>query len=111
MQEMRRGKLLRVHLSEHDRYNGKPLYEAIVEKCREMRMAGASVFKGLEGYGETAEIHRSHLITHDQPVLITIADSEENVHKLIPVIDDMLDTGLIAISDVEIVRFQRNGRG
>ena len=109
MPEPQPGKLLRVHISEHDHYNGKPLYEAIVQKCREMSIAGATVFKGLEGYGETAEIHRSHLISHDQPILITIIDSEPQLSKLIPVLDEMLDTGLMAMSDVEIIRFQTNG--
>jgi len=104
------GKLLRVHVSEHDRYDGKPLYEAIVQKCREMKIAGATVFKGLEGYGETAEIHRSHLIGHDQPILITIVDSEPQLTKLIPVLDEMLDTGLMAMSDVEIIRFRSSAK-
>jgi uncharacterized protein len=110
MPEVQTGKILRVHVSEHDHYNGKPLYEAIVEKCREMKIAGATVFKGLEGYGETAEIHRSHLIGHDQPILITIVDSESQMRKLIPILDEMLDTGLMAISDVEVLRFQRGSQ-
>ncbi len=107
MPETQPGKLLRIHVSEHDRFDGKPLYEAIVQKCREMKIAGATVFKGLEGYGRTAEIHRAHLIGHDQPILITIVDSESQVRKLIPILDDMLDTGLMAVSDVEVMRFQR----
>jgi PII-like signaling protein len=107
MPEAQTGKILRVHVSEHDHYDGKPLYEAIVQKCREMKIAGATVFKGLEGYGETAEIHRSHLMSHDLPILITIVDSEPQMRKLIPVLDEMLDTGLMAMSDVEIMRFQR----
>lgn len=104
------GKLLRVHVSEGDHYKGKPLYEAIVQKCREMKIAGATVFKGLEGYGETAEIHRAHLIGHDQPILITIVDSDEQLRKLIPVLDEMLDTGLMAMSDVEIIRVQSSAK-
>ncbi len=108
MPETQRGKLLRIHVSEHDRFDGKPLYEAIVQKCREMKIAGATVFKGLEGYGRTAEIHRSHLIGHDQPILITIVDSDSQVRKLIPILDDMLDTGLMSVSDVEVMRFQRS---
>jgi PII-like signaling protein len=107
MPETQTGKILRVHVSEQDQYDGKPLYEAIVQKCREMNIAGATVFKGLEGYGETAEIHRSHLMSHDLPILITIVDSELQMRKLIPVLDEMLDTGLMAMSDVEIMRFQR----
>jgi uncharacterized protein len=107
MPETQTGKILRVHVSERDQYNGKPLYEAIVQKCREMKIAGATVFKGVEGYGETAEIHRAHLIGHDQPILITIVDSESQLRRLIPVLDEMLDTGLMAMSDVEMIRVQR----
>ena len=103
------GKMLRVYVSEGDQYNGKPLYEAIVQKCRELTIAGATVFKGLEGYGESAEIHRPHLLGHDQPILITIVDSESQMSKLIPILDEMLDTGLMAISDVEVLRVQRTG--
>ena len=106
MPETQRGKLLRIHVSEHDRFDGKPLYEAIVQKCRDLKIAGATVFKGLEGYGQTAEIHRAHLVGHDQPILITIVDSEPQVRRLIPALDEMLDTGLMAVSDVEVMRFR-----
>ena len=68
-------RLLRIHIAESDRCGGKPLYEAIVQKCREMKIAGATVFRGLEGYGETAEMHKHHLTRHDQPILISIVDS------------------------------------
>src|SRR5215831_9708717 len=82
MQPSRSAKLLRLHFSESDKYRGKPLYEAIVQKCRELSIAGATVFRGLEGYGESAEIHRHHLIGHDQPIVVTIVDSEENIRRL-----------------------------
>jgi PII-like signaling protein len=70
----------------------RPLYEAIVEKCREMKIAGATVFRGLEGYGETGEMHRAHLVRHDQPILISIVDTAENIACLAPVIEQMMDT-------------------
>jgi PII-like signaling protein len=95
MPETQTGKILRVHVSERDQYNGKPLYEAIVQKCREMKIAGATVFKGVEGYGESADSHRAHLIGNDQPILITIVDSESQLRRLIPVLDEMPDTGLM----------------
>jgi hypothetical protein len=98
-------RLLRIHISESDRYGGKPLYEAIVNKCREMKIAGATVFRGLEGYGETAEMHKYRL--HDQPILISIIDTAENLAGLAPVVEAMMDTGLIAISDVQVVRVQK----
>ena len=100
-------KLLRIHISETDRYQGKPLYEAIVEKCREMKIAGATVFRGLEGYGGTAEMHRHHLARHDQPILISIVDSGENIARLTPVVEGMMDTGLMAVSEVRAIRVQK----
>lgn len=106
MSKTQTGKILRIHISERDQYKGKPLYEVIVQKCREMKMSGATVFKGLEGYGETAEIHRAHLIGHDQPILIVIVDSESQVRKLVSVLEDMLDTGLMALCDAEVIKFQ-----
>src|SRR5262252_6392879 len=82
-------KLLRLHITERDRFQGKPLYEAIVEKCRELKIAGATVFRGLEGYGDTAEIHRRHLLVHDEPIVVLIVDSEENVQRLLPALEEM----------------------
>jgi PII-like signaling protein len=96
--------LLRIHISEGDRFEGKPLYEAIVTRCREMKIAGATVFRGLEGYGEGAAIHKSH---HDQPILISIVDSADNLDRLTPVLEAMLDTGLMAVSDVRAIRVQK----
>lgn len=100
-------RLLRIHISEEDGFQGKPLYEAIVAKCRELKIAGATVFRGLEGYGESAEMHKSHLIRHDQPILIAIVDSEDNLSRLVPVVEEMMDTGLMAVSDVRVVRVQK----
>lgn len=100
-------KLMRVHFSEHHRYQGKPLYEAIVSKCLEMKIAGATVIRGLEGYGEMAQIHRSHLLKHELPTVVTIVDSAENIERLAPVIEEMMGTGLIAVSDVQIRRIQK----
>jgi PII-like signaling protein len=101
-------KILRLHFSEHDRYRGKPLYEAVVDKCRELHIAGATVYRGLEDYGETAEMHRSHLLTHDLPIIVSIVDSAENIARLLPVVEEMMDKGLIAMSDVEMIRIQRS---
>ena len=107
MQNYQPAKLLRLHFGEHDRYHDKPLYEAIVEKCLELRIAGATVFRGLEGYGETAEIHRPRILVHDLPIVLQIVDSEENIRRLLPVVEEMLDKGLIAMSDVNIRRVEK----
>jgi PII-like signaling protein len=107
MRETLSARLLRIHISESDRHQGKPLHEAIVAKCRELKIAGATVFRGLEGYGGTAELHRAHMIRHDQPILITIVDTAENLERLIPIVEQMMDTGLLATSEVEIIRVQK----
>jgi PII-like signaling protein len=100
-------KILRIHISEADRSRGKPLYEAIIARCRELKIAGASVFLGLEGYGETAELHKAHLVRSDRPVLITVVDTPENIERLIPVVAQLMDTGLMAVSGAQMVRVEK----
>jgi hypothetical protein len=107
MQTTKKAKILRLHFNESDQHNGKPLYEAIVGRCRELKIAGATVFRGLEGYGETAEIHRHHLIKKDQPIVVTIVDTAENMGRLLPDLEEMMDTGMIATSDVEYIRIEK----
>lgn len=107
MRTVKQAKLLRLHFSEGDHYNGKPLYEAIVNRCRELKIAGATVLRGLEGYGETAEIHRHHMARKDQPIVVTIVDTAENLARLIPEVEEMMDTGMIATSDVEFIRIDK----
>jgi uncharacterized protein len=101
------GKLLRVHISEADRAGNQPLYEAIVARCREMKIAGATVFRGVEGFGETGDLHRPHLGRHNQPIEIAIVDTAGNIARLIPEIERMMNTGTLAASDVRMVRVQK----
>lgn len=105
---MPRAKILRLHFNEGAQFNGRPLHHAIVKKCYDMNIAGATVFRGLEGYGETAEIHRRHLIARDRPIIVVIVDTAERLQELLPVVESMMDTGMIAMSDVEMVRVQRD---
>jgi PII-like signaling protein len=107
MQPARTARILRIHTSETDRYQGKPLYEALVAKCRELKIAGATVFRGLEGYGETAEMHRAHLIRHEQPIIIVIVDVPENLERLLPAVEQMMTTGVLASSEVAMIRVQK----
>ena len=111
MQPENPAKLLRIHVSEEDRFQGKPLYEAIVNKCREMKIAGATVFRGLEGYGESAEMHKSHLARHDRPIIIVIVDTPERLKRLLPALEEMMNTGLMALSDVTVIRVQKDSSG
>jgi len=107
MQPYQPAKLLRLHFTERDRHQGKPLFEAMIEKCRELKIAGATVFRGLEGYGDTAEIHRSHVLRHDLPIIVQIVDTAESIQRLVPILEEMMDKGLIAISDVNVMRIQK----
>jgi uncharacterized protein len=100
-------KLLRIHISESDRYGGTPLVEAIIAKCRELKIAGATVFQGLEGFGDSTELHRAHLVRHDQPMVIAIVDTAENLSRLVPAVEEMLDTGVLVTSDVEMIRVEK----
>jgi PII-like signaling protein len=110
VQNYQPAKLLRLHFTERDRYRGKPLYQAVVEKCQEMKIAGATVFRGLEGFGGTAEVHRSHILAHDLPIVIQIVDTEERIRGLLPIVEEMMDKGLIAMSDVSMVRIQKTAK-
>jgi PII-like signaling protein len=106
-----RAKMLRIHFGEDDKWEGKPLYRAIVEKCRALDIAGATVFRGIEGYGASTLIRRSHLLSlsRDCPVMVTVIDEEDKVRKLIPALDEMVGEGLIAMSDVEVIRYVHQG--
>ena len=102
-----RAKLVRMHFRESDRHGDRALYEAIVDKCRELKMAGATVYRGVEGYGETAEIHRGGLIAHGAPIVVTVVDSAEKIAVLLPAVEAMIGNGMIAVSDVEMIRIQK----
>jgi PII-like signaling protein len=104
-------KMLRIHFGEDDRWQGKPLYQAIVEKCRELDIAGATVLRGIEGYGASTLIRRPHLFSRssDLPVMVSVIDTEENIGKLLPILDEMVGEGLIAMSNVEVIRYVHQG--
>jgi uncharacterized protein len=108
MHQTESGKLVRLHVSEGDRYEGRPLHEAIVDKCRQLDVAGVTVLRGLEGYGESSELHRSHLLAHDQPIVVTIVETADKVDRILPELEQMLGNGLVAVSDVEIIRIHNN---
>ena len=101
-----KAKMLRIHFGEDDKWQGKPLYEAIVAKCRELDIAGATVFRGIEGYGASTLIHKKHLLrSSDRPIMVSVIDTEDKIRTLIPALDEMVDEGLIAMSEVEVIRY------
>ena len=99
-------RMMRVHFGEADRWQDRPLYEAIVEEARKQDLAGATVLRGIEGYGESSRIHRNRLLTSsDLPLVVTIIDTAENIERFLPTVEAMIGDGLIAVSDVEVIRY------
>ena len=96
------GKLLRLYVNERDEYQGKPLYQAIVSRCQELNLAGATAFRGLEGFGESSELHRSHFLGSDQPIVITIVEDPAKAREVLPLLQAMMSSGVIAVTDVEV---------
>jgi len=110
MQERFQARMLRIHFGEDDKWQGKPLHEAIVAKCVELGIAGATVYRGIEGYGASTRIrHASHWkFSTDAPVMLSVIDTEEQIDRLIPHLDAMVQEGLVAMSRVEVIRYSRN---
>jgi len=99
-------KLVRVHFGEDDRWHGKPLYEAIVEEARRHDLAGATVYRGIEGYGASSRIHRRQLLTSaDLPIVLCLIDAADRIARFLPTLENMVQEGLVAISDVEVIRY------
>jgi PII-like signaling protein len=109
MKDQFQGKILRIHFGESDKWQGKPLHEAILAKCKELGMAGAIVYRGIEGYGTSTRVRHASMWTFskDAPIMLSIVDTEEQIEKLLPHLDEMVNEGLIAMSNVEVIRFTR----
>jgi uncharacterized protein len=105
--ELFNGKLVRIYCSETDEWDGKALYEAIIAKCMESGIAGAAVYRGLEGFGLSAEIHKLRIwpFTKDAPVMVSIIDRADAIERFLPQLDEMISEGLVATSDVQVIRY------
>ena len=102
------GKLLRIFIGESDMWQHRPLYEAIVLKARELGLAGATVLRGPMGFGASSHLHTSKILrlSMDLPIIIEIVDSEENVNKMIPLLDEMVQDGLVTLEDVRVLKYR-----
>ncbi len=100
--------LLRIFVGEKDKVDGKLLYKKIVEICKENNVAGASVFRGIMGYGASSRIHSASLLTlsEDLPIVIEIVDKEERVKKVLPEIEKHIKHGLITIEKVHVIKYE-----
>ncbi len=102
------GMLLRIFIGESDRYEGKALYEYIVLKARELNIAGATVTRGIMGFGASSRIHSAKLLrlSEDLPVIIELVDTEENLNKLLPFLDKTVTEGLITNEKVRVLKYR-----
>lgn len=99
--------LLRVHTSEQDKCGGKPFYEAVVLKARELGLRGATVLRGVIGYGHDSHIHTSKILdlSQDLPLIVEIIDDEERINAFLPVLDQMMETGTVTLERVRVLRY------
>lgn len=102
------GLLVRIYLGETDTWHGKPLYQAIVERLRERGLAGATVLRGIEGFGAKQHLHSTRILSlsEDLPILIEAIDTDEKVRGVLPELDEMLGDGLITLERVEVVTYR-----
>ena len=102
------GLLLRILIGESDRFGRKPLYEAIVHMAKELDLAGATVLRGVMGFGASSRLHTTKFLrlSEDLPLVIEIVDSEEYINRLLPFLDEVIGEGLITMEKVRIIRYQ-----
>lgn len=101
----------RIYIGESDHHDGQPLYEAIVRLLRERGVAGATVLRGIEGYGHAARLHTDRILrlSGDLPILIEVVDREETLRAVLPEVDAMVKGGLITLDHVEVMTYRSPG--
>ena len=104
--------LARIYIGEADHHDGHPLYQAIVALLRERGIAGATVFRGIEGYGANAHLHTTRLLrlSEDLPILIEVVDQEDRLRAVLPELDTMIDDGLVTLERVEVLAYRGGSR-
>jgi PII-like signaling protein len=99
--------MVRIYIGEEDQWHGKPLYQAIVESLRSHDIAGATVYRGILGYGAHRRFHsqRKLAMSRDAPIMISVVDAEDKIRGYLPVLDDMVQEGLVVLSDVDVIKY------
>lgn len=105
-----KAKLMRIYVGENDKWNGKPLYEAVVNGLRAHDIAGVTVYRGILGYGANRRIHKDATLSlsHDRPILLSVVDTEEKLQKFMPILDEMVQQGLVVLSDADVIKYTHN---
>ncbi|MFZ3214794.1 MAG: DUF190 domain-containing protein [Candidatus Acidiferrales bacterium] len=102
-----KAKLMRIFIGENDKWNGKPLYRALIESMRMNDIAGVTVYQGILGYGANRRIHKDSAmhLSHDRPIMLSVVDTEERLRGILPVLDEMVQQGLVVFSDVDVIKY------
>jgi PII-like signaling protein len=104
--------LTRIHIGESDRWHGQPLHVALLERLRKEGFAGATVFRGVAGFGARSILHTTHILrlSEDLPVVVEIVDTEESAEKLAQILDEMVDEGLVTMEKVRVLKYSPGAR-
>src|SRR5947208_2699481 len=107
MQVPRQALLLRIFIGEDDRDDGRPLYESIVMKAREMQLAGATVLRGGMGFGHSSRLHTTKILrlSEDLPLIVEIVDAEDKINAFLPVLDGIMSSGLVTLEKVQVLQY------
>ena len=106
------GQLLRIFIGESDRWEGRPLFEAIVRRAREEGLAGATVLRGMEGFGANSRVHTSKILrlSQDLPIVIEIVDRPQQIESFLPLLDEMVTEGMMTLERVRIIAYRHGAR-
>lgn len=104
MEQHTDARLLRIFIGESDTYDGRPLYQAIVELLRREGLAGATALRGIEGFGKSSRLHTAHILrlSEDLPIVIECVDTRENIEAILPGLDAMIGDGLVTMERVDV---------
>lgn len=111
MQIPREAVLLRIFFGENDRFGRQPLYEAVVLKAREQHLAGATVLRGMMGFGHSSRLHTTKILrlSFDLPMVVEIVDTEQKIMDFLPVLDGMMASGLVTMERVSVLQYGTEG--
>ena len=103
-------KLMRIYIGENDKWHDKPLYQALVLALRSNDIAGVTVYRGILGYGANRRIHKdvTLALSHDRPIMLSVVDTEDKLRAFVPILDEMVQQGLVVLSDVDIIKYTHN---
>lgn len=105
-----KAKLMRIFIGENDKWRDLPLYKALIESMRANDIAGVTIYQGILGYGANRRIHKDSALhlSHDRPIMLTVVDTEEKLERYFPILDQMVQQGLVVLSEVDIIKYTHN---